>query len=131
MYPINMIKNFFRSYWLRMVIGFIVAVILYIVYLIIKSGWHEIVTQCDALFFAGILCFLFGCLALVVNLGTFNLLSFLGGRRKLDNGLKEDYYTYSKRKQEERAHDRYAFIAYFVAATPFLIASLILLIIIN
>ncbi len=126
-----MVKRFFQEYWVRMLIGLSISTVLYIVYLVIKSGWTEIVTQCDACFFAGVICFGVGCLALVANLGGFNIFSYLKGRRKQDNGLKEDYYTYSKRKEEERSEDRIAFLAYFIAATPHLLTSLILFIIIS
>ena len=90
-----------------------------------------IALQCDACFIGGLVTFGVGVLCLVLNLGGFDIFSYLPGRRRQANGIKEDMYTYSKRKKEERQKNTFAFLAYFIAATPFLIVSAVLLIIIS
>ena len=121
-----MIGDFFKSYWIRFVIGATMALGLYFAYLGIKNGWAMIAYQCDACFIAGVVVFGVGLLSIVYNMGGFDIFTYLPGRRKQMNGIKEDMYTYSKRKKEERKKHTLAFLAYFIVATPFLIASLVI-----
>ena len=126
-----MVANFFKAFWIRIVIGVVLALALYFTYLGIKNGWNMIALQCDACFMGGLVTFGVGGLCLVLNLGGFDIFTYLPGRRKQMNGIKEDMYAYSKRKKEERSRNTFAFLAYFIAATPFLLAAVVLLIIIG
>ena len=126
-----MILNYLKRNFIRFIIGLVIGLTLYFVYLGVQKGWGILACHMDGLFIAGGVVFLFGLLAIVSNLGAFNIFSYQMGRKRLESGRKEDLYEYTKRKKLEREAHKYGFIAYFIVSAPFLIAFTVLYIILK
>ena len=124
-------KNFFRENWIRLIVAFFVGATFYIVYLAFRNGWQVLVSHVDGLFFAAALLILVGLLTLMVNLGALDIFSYQFGRRRMENGKREDLYEYGKRKKAEREKFKFSFIAYLIAAVPYLIAFIIVYIVLQ
>ena len=121
------IKAIFKHY-IRLIIGFVLGLGVALAYLGINNGWSYLSFYSDGFFIAAGLNLAIGVLAIVGNLGMFNMFSFLAGRKVKANGFKEDYYEYSERKKAENAKDRTFFMPYIFVGLLFIIVSFIILI---
>lgn len=118
-------RYFFRDNWIRMVVGFAIGLTVYFLYIGIRNMWNVLIGHVDALFYSFAILIGIGLLSLVLNLGAFDIFSYQVGRKRLQNGKKEDLYEYSKRKKEERARFKFSFLSYFFVAIPFIIAFVV------
>ena len=114
-----------------MIVGFVIGLTFYILYLAIRNLWGVLLGHVDGLFLAFAFVFLVGLLVLMTNLGAMDIFSFQFGRKRLQSGRKEDFYEYTTRKKESRAKYKLSFIAYLIASIPFLIAVIIVYAILN
>lgn len=117
---------FLKSNWVRILIGFIIGLSMYLTIVGVNNGWNKRLLQSDALFITGGALFAIGGLVWVSNMGGFNIFSYQVGRKRMTNGMKENLTEYTQRKQEERKKYRLTFLSYFIVGTPFIIASIIL-----
>lgn len=111
-----------------MLIAFIIGTSIYLTYLGANNGWTKKLMQCDGLFFSGGFLVCIGLLAMVSNLGGFNIFSYQTGRKRLPTGQKENLTDYTERKEVNRKKHRLDFLSYIIVAIPFLIASLMIMI---
>ncbi len=130
MYKIGL---FFKKNWIRFLVSVLTATTLLIVYLVAYQNADNINTWVvpayyrDGLFIAGMVVVFFGGLAIVSNFGIFDIFSFYPGRKKKEDGKKENYGDYVQRKKLERSSEKNLyFLPYFIIGGLLLIASLIL-----
>ena len=126
-----MVFNYLRKNVVRFLLGLVIGLTLYFVYVTIQQGWNAMACHADGLFIAGAVVFGVGLLSIVLNLGAFNIFSYQAGRRRLESGRKEDLYEYTQRKKLEREAHKFGFVAYFITSVPFFLACAILYLILN
>lgn len=129
----NKIGLFFQKNWIR----FVASLVLGLAVVCLYNFSHQIALKInpwvlayyyrDSLFLAGMVVVFVGGLAIVANFGIFDIFSYYPGRKKKENGKKENYGDYVERKKLERSADRNLyFLPYFIVGSIFLVASLIL-----
>ena len=119
-------KNFIIANWIRMVVGLVLGATVYIVYVSVRSGWSILICHVDGLFYASAVLVFLGLLILMSNLGAMDIFSYRFRRRRTASGMKETLYEYSQRKKNERSKTMLSFLAYIIAAIPFIIPLIIL-----
>ncbi len=130
MYKIGL---FFKKNWIRFVVSIGIGIIMICIY----NFGHQISLKInpwvlpyfyrDSLFIAGMVVVLTGGLSIMSNFGVFDIFSFYPGRKKKEDGKKENYGDYVERKKAERSSEKNLyFLPYFIVGALFLIASLIL-----
>ena len=152
------IKEFLRKNWLRMLIAFLVGIALMALYNVLQqfmtsSGssvdtegltpeqiaelnnqnkifpWNKLEYYRDGSFIAGMILLFVGGLAIVGKMGIFDIFSYYPGRKKKENGYKENYGEYVERKRYERSTRHMYYLSYFYISALFLVFSIITLII--
>ena len=129
----NKIGLFFKRNWIRFVVSLGIGLGLLAIYLVSYQNsdsvnvWTRPEYYRDGLFIAGMVVVFVGGLAIVSNFGIFDIFSYYPGRKKKEDGKKENFGDYVERKKAERSSDRNLFfLPYFIVGTLFLGASLIL-----
>ena len=129
----NKIGLFFQKNWIRFVACLLIGVAIVCLYnfghqIALKiNPWGLAYYYRDSFFLAGMVVVSAGGLAICANFGIFDIFSYYPGRKKKENGKKENYGDYVQRKQLERSSDRNLyFLPYFIVGSIFLIVSLIL-----
>ena len=120
------VLSFFIEHWVRFLVAFLIGVIMMIVYLAIANAWTWVIGYCNATFISAFVLFSISILSVLNLFGAFDIFSFYIGRKKKENGAKEDLYDYSSRKKDERSKFKLVFVPYLFFALLFLVASLIL-----
>ena len=131
MVVLEKILGFLKSNWIRMLVSFLVGLGLMAAYNAVYAGqgqpsWTNLHFYRDGSFIAAATIFFIGLLAIVANLGFFDIFSYYIGRKTKDDGKKENYGEYSARKTEERGKFNPFFLSYIIIALVFLTFSLIL-----
>lgn len=131
MVVLEKILDFLKKNWIRMLISFLVGLGLMALYNAINAGqgqpsWTTLYFYMNGAFIAAAAIFFVGLLAVIANLGFFDIFSFFVGRKTKDDGKKENYGEYSARKSEERGKFNPFFLSYIIIALVFLTFSLIL-----
>ena len=91
--------------------------------------WDKLEYYRDGAFIAGMVLVFVGGLAIVGKAGIFDIFSYYPGRKKKENGLKENYGEYVERKRFERASKNMFYLSYFYIAMIFIVFSVITLIV--
>lgn len=120
-------RNFFKNHGIRLFICFIYGIIILCIYNLVNSNWKGVLEYCNAFFIGGFSLLCFGCLSLINRLGGFEIFSHMLAKRG-PNGSKEDLYTYSLRKKEERSRKGRVYLSYFIVGGIYLLISMILMI---
>ena len=129
----NKILTFFRKNWIRLIVSLGLGATFLIIYLLAYQNadkvntWTNPAYYRDGLFLSGMILIFFGGLAICSYFGIFDIFSFYPGRKKKEDGKKENYGDYVERKKLERSSDKSLFfLPYFIVGGLMLIASLIL-----
>ena len=123
--------EFLKHNWLRMLIALIVGIIITIVYLIAYQNaektntWNQLCYYRDGTFIAGMVLVCIGGLTVVGQFGIFDIFSYYPGRKKKEDGHKENYGEYVERKRMERSHSNLFFLSYFIIGSIYLIFSIV------
>ena len=135
----NKIGEFFKKNWIRFLVALAVGIVFVVIYLVayqsaVNKGeeklnvWVMPEYYRDGLFIAGMIVVFMGALAVVASFGIFDIFSYYPGRKKKENGYKENYGDYVNRKKLERSSNKNPFyLSYFIIGALFLISSLVLL----
>ena len=135
----NKIGEFFKKNWIRFLTALAVGIVFVVIYLVayqsaVNKGeeklnvWVMPEYYRDGLFIAGMIVVFMGALAVVASFGIFDIFSYYPGRKKKENGYKENYGDYVNRKKLERSSNKNPFyLSYFIIGALFLITSLVLL----
>lgn len=135
----NKIGEFFKKNWIRFLAALAVGIVFVVIYLVayqsaVNKGeeklnvWVMPEYYRDGLFIAGMIVVFMGALAVVASFGIFDIFSYYPGRKKKENGYKENYGDYVNRKKLERSSNKNPFyLSYFIIGALFLITSLVLL----
>ena len=139
MIAMNKIGEFFKKNWIRFLAALAVGIVFVVIYLVayqsaVNKGeeklnvWVMPEYYRDGLFIAGMIVVFMGALAVVASFGIFDIFSYYPGRKKKENGYKENYGDYVNRKKLERSSNKNPFyLSYFIIGALFLITSLVLL----
>lgn len=125
------IAAFFIDNYIRMIIASLIGVALMLLYIVFqnesttKNAFSDISYYRDGAAITAAVLFFIGLLVLVGHFGTFDIFSFYPGRKKKENGYKENYGDYVERKRIERGRLNTAFLAYIFIAFLFFMFSLI------
>ena len=130
------IGDFFSKNWIRFLVSFLIGLTIMTLYNIsyAASGapaWSSLEYYRDGSFIAGMVVFFIGCLAVIAHFGFFDIFSFYPGRKRKENGYKENYGDYVERKKKERGKLSLSFLSYIIIALVYLTFSLILLFILQ
>ena len=125
------IGEFFKKNWIRMLIAFGVGLLFMVFYNILyasagANAWTGLEYYRDGSFMAFLVLLAVGGLAAVGSTGFFDIFSFYPGRKKKEDGTKENYAEYVQRKNEGRAKLNLSFLSYFIIALIYAIFSLVL-----
>ena len=135
----NKIGEFFKKNWIRFLAALAAGIVFVVIYLVayqsaVNKGeeklnvWVMPEYYRDGLFIAGMIVVFMGALAVVASFGIFDIFSYYPGRKKKENGYKENYGDYVNRKKLERSSNKNPFyLSYFIIGALFLISSLVLL----
>lgn len=91
------------------------------------NPWNKLYCYRDGAFLAGMILVGVGGLAIVGKLGVFDIFSYYPGRKKKENGYKENYGEYVQRKRIERGKRSMYYLSYFYIAAIYLFFSIIAL----
>ena len=124
------IGQFFRENWIRLLVSFLIGIILMVLYNVINKGvdapsWSRLEYYRDGSFIAAMALFFIGLLALISQFGFFDIFSFFAGRKRKEDGKKENFGEYVERKNLTRGHIRLYFLSYILIALIYAIFSLI------
>ena len=124
------ILSFLNKNKIRMPIAFAVGLVLMAIYNFSYQGrgensWGNLEYYRDGSFIAGMVLLFIGLLVVISNFGAFDIFSFYPSRKRKDDGKKENYGEYVQRKNEQRSHFQFTFLAYFIVAFIYLIFSII------
>ena len=128
----TVIAKFLKKNLIRLIVATIIGLILMVIYNLSYqfgysvNSWGELSYYRDGAFIAGMVLFFVGLLTIVSQFGTFDIFSFYAGRKRKDDGTKENYTEYVERKNENRSKFNFAFLSYFIIATCFLIFSFVI-----
>jgi hypothetical protein len=126
------IKSFFLKNYIRLIVAFAIGLILMVVYNLSYqfghsvNAWANLSYYRDGAFIAGMVIFFIGLLAIISQFGAFDIFSFYAGRKRKEDGTKENYTEYVERKRESRTHFNLGFLSYFIISTCFLIFSFVI-----
>ena len=131
MVVLSAILTFLKKNWLRMLIAFAVGLGLMAIYNSVYAGqgqpsWTNLRFYRDGSFIAGMTILFVGLLAVVANFGFFDIFSFYPGRKKKEDGKKENYTEYVERKNIERGKFNLFFLSYIIIALVYFTFSLVL-----
>lgn len=123
------VVEFFEKNWIRMIIVFSVGLVIMALYNVsyAASGapaWTRLEYYRDGSFITAMSLFFVGLLVLIAHFGLFDIFSFFAGRKRKENGQKENFGDYVERKRNERSHFDFAFLAYILVSLVFLAFSL-------
>lgn len=124
------VLNYLRSHWIKFVVATLIAFANLAIYNSAAGSWSTMFSWCNGCFIGGASVVFIGGLALVNNLGGFDLGSYYFGRKKTEQGF-EDYYEYVDRKKESRSVDRFGFLVYVIVGALYLIAATVLLVLLQ
>lgn len=125
----NRLVSFFQNNWIRFIVAGCIGITFFLIYLAVNSyvsSWTSIFFYCNAAFVAGFVLFGVSILALLSNLGGFDVFSFLFLRKRVDEHRKENFYEYCERKGEQHKKARLIFIPYLLISILFFILTAIL-----
>ena len=118
--------QFIKNHRIRLIFCLVYGILILCIYNWVNSSWQSLLGYCNAMFISGFSLICFGCLALINILGGFEIFGYLFNRRD-KNGGKEDLYTYSSRKKEERSKKGKIYLSYFIIGGLYLLISMILM----
>ena len=96
-----------------------------------SEAWKELYAYRDGSTIAGFAILFFGLLLLLSHFGAFDIFNFYFQRKKKDDGSKENYGEYVKRKKEEKSALNLYFLPYIITGIIFVLFSVIALLIIK
>ena len=131
MVVLSKIGQFLKKNWIRMLVAFLIGLLLMVIYNVSyatagANSWGRLEYYRDGSFIAGMVLFFIGLLAIISNTGFFDIFSFYPGRKKKENGSKENYAEYVQRRNEERGKFNLYFLSYFIIALVYALLSIIL-----
>ena len=125
------ILSFLKKNWIRMLVSFLVGLVLMVIFNAVyanegQPSWTNLNFYRDGSFIAAMSIFFIGLLGAVSNFGFFDIFSYYPGRKKKDDGKKENYGEYVERKNLERGKFNLFFLSYIIIALVYAIFSLVL-----
>ena len=125
------LADFFTKNWIRMLVAFLVGLTLMALYNVSQAAggnpsWTGLEYYRDGSFIAGMILLFIGLLVVIAHFGTFDIFSFYAGRKKKENGHKENFGDYVERKNKERGKLTLSFLSYIIVSLVFISFSLIL-----
>ncbi len=118
--------NFLIQHRNRLIFCILYTIVVLSIYNFVNHSWQSVLGYCDGLFISGFSLVCFGCLSLINRLGGLEIFSYLFARKTTTTG-KEDLYTYSTRKKEERSKKGKVYLPYFIIGGIILLISMILM----
>jgi len=119
--------NFLILHRNRLIFCVIYTIVIVSIYNFVNASWQSVIGYCNGLFISGFSLVCFGCLSIINRFGGFEIFSYLFARKNTATG-KEDLYTYSTRKRDERYKKGKVYLPYFIIGGIILLISMILMI---
>lgn len=126
------IKSFFLKNYIRLIVSLVIGLILMTIYNLSYqfglsvNAWSNLSYYRDGAFIAGMVLLFIGLLAIISQFGAFDIFSFYAGRKRKEDGSKENYTEYVERKRETRGRFNITFLSYFIISTCFLVFSFVI-----
>ena len=122
---------FFKKNWIKMVVSFVIGLILMAIYNSSYAAtgapsWSSLEYYRDGSFIAAAAITFIAILSVLSFFGAFDIFSYYPGRKRKEDGKKENYGEYVERKNMERGKFDLSFLSYILIALVYATFSLIL-----
>ena len=109
----------------RYIIGVILAIVLAVLFLIIR-GFQYRINYVDAFSVAGAVVFFIGMFQLASFYGAFEIFGYSASSFRGKERRYKDYYEYQKAKEEKRSQSELIFVPFIVVGAGFFVVGAIL-----